>query len=170
MTDEAADDALQEAFVKVLRSGKRFSQRQQAVNYLYRAVLTSAIDIYRKRRRRVSRFQAGPDNLQESDELAGDSRRHCSLPDPLENLLERERRGWEQALVREVRRAWESLPAPQREAIDLALNRNGKSFRAVCAEAGIPYSTARSRMLVGIDQIRKHLNRKHFLAWKRIRS
>ena len=52
------------------------------------------------------------------------------------------------------------LPSVQREALEFAFNGNHQKLRDVCREKGIPYSTVRSRVTVGIDRIRRRLEAK----------
>ncbi len=167
---DAVEDVLQESFARALAARRRFSGRREALNYLNRVVINTSIDFYRKRRRHLLRFHpvdpAGPP-LEELVGRAGSDRRS---PTPLERLLSRERLQAQESVLRHVHDALTDLPRGQRDAIDLLLNRNGRSCREVCAEAGIPYSTARSRMLGGIDRIRRQLlDREDFRQLMRMR-
>lgn len=166
---DVVEDVLQESFARALAARRRFSGNRETLNYLNRVVVNTSIDFYRKRRRHLLRFQpvdpAGPPLEELGGREAGDRR----PPTPLERLLHRERRRAEGTVLRRVNQALTDLPRVQRDAIDLLLNRNGRSCREVCAEAGIPYSTARSRMLGGIDRIRRELDCEDFRELMRMR-
>ncbi len=167
---DRAEDALQEAFARALASRRRFSDPREALNFLNRVVVNTSIDLYRKRRRRLRRFRSVEPDGPPLEELAENGRNGRPREDPLGRLLARERRRLEQMLLQEAADALKALPRAQREAIGLLLNRNGRSCREVCAEAGIAYSTARSRMLGGIDRIRRRLmEREDFRRLERMR-
>lgn len=59
--------------------------------------------------------------------------------------------------LRELRAGLKSLSREQREAIRIMFERNGRPIKQTCADLGIPYSTVRSRMLTGIEVLRRHL-------------
>ncbi len=157
--DDLVDDALQEAFTRALESGRECSEEREALNFLNRVLINTSIDLYRKRKRSCRIFRAAPDPWEDSVSHGIGTVQPQEHEDPLAGLLRKERRHLEQSLLEEVQVALEELPRGQRQAISLLLNRNGKSCREVCAEAGIPYSTVRSRMRGGIDRIRAVVRR-----------
>ncbi len=61
------------------------------------------------------------------------------------------------SILKEVRKTLGELPPEQREAIDIAFNRNHRKIKDICTEKAIPYSTIRSRVTAGIDHIRRQL-------------
>lgn len=150
----SVEDVLQEAFLRVLRTRRRFANRQEAYNYLRRAVLNTSIDSYRRLQRQNSRFdtQNGERRTQRYAERGSD---------PLSLILIREASERHSRLVREVEKALHSLQPKQREAVEVFFRRESTlKLKEFCQEQGVPYSTLRSRMLQGIDQIREHLRKR----------
>jgi RNA polymerase sigma-70 factor, ECF subfamily len=158
-----ADDVLQEAFARVLKSGREFSCPQEAFKYLRTAVLNTAIDFYRRIRRQ--RDAAAVRALEAP--LAYTSR----YEDPLGILIREEETRQRDELIDEVRLALDRLPSQQREAIRIFFDPNrGSTIKDVCLESGVPYSTLRSRMLQGIDGIRAHLRARGLHGFKKERT
>jgi len=150
----SVEDILQEAFLKVLKTRKRFSNQQEAFNYLRRAVLNTAIDSYRKLKRQNSRFDTRDGERK--------TRGYAEIgADPLSLLLTNEEAKTHSRLVSEVERALDSLQPKQREAVEAFFRRESTlKLKEFCQEQGVPYSTLRSRMLQGIDQIRAYLQQR----------
>jgi len=71
--------------------------------------------------------------------------------------METEKDEAKKSILKEVRKTLGELPPEQREAIDIAFNRNHRKIKDICTEKGIPYSTIRSRVTAGIDHIRRQL-------------
>ncbi len=143
----SVDDVLQEAFVKLLESNKHFSNSNEAYNYMRKVVLNTSIDYYRcLRRRNAYSLNSGNPSSLSSD-----------APNPLNLLIEREKGEVRNSLLKEVRKTLGELPPEQREAIDIAFNRNHRKIKDICTEKGIPYSTIRSRVTAGVDHIRRQL-------------
>ena len=67
--DALADDALQEAFVKVLRAGNSLAEIEEPLRWLYRIVDRTCLDALRKRRRAID-----PVNRADEEEPTGDRR------------------------------------------------------------------------------------------------
>jgi len=144
------DDVLQEAFIKLLESNKRFSNKNEAYNYMRKVVLNTSIDHYRCRRRRNA-YSLNPGNPASLS---------SSAPNPLNLLIENERDEVKNSILKEVRKTLGKLPPEQKEAIDIAFNRNHRKIKDICTERAIPYSTIRSRVTAGIDHIRRQLTLK----------
>jgi len=142
------DDVLQESFVKLLESNKHFSNPNEAYNYMRKVVLNTSIDHYRCLRRwnAYSLNPGNPSSLSSSD------------PNPLNLLIEKEKGEVKNSILKEVRKTLGELPPEQREAIDIAFNRNHRKIKDICTEKGVPYSTIRSRVTAGIDHIRRQLS------------
>jgi RNA polymerase sigma factor (sigma-70 family) len=143
----SVDDVLQEAFVKLLESNKHFSSPNEAYNYMRKVVLNTSIDHYRCLRRRNA-YSLHPGHL---------SSQSSNVPNPLNLLIEKESVEVKNSILKEVRKTLAELPPEQREAIDIAFNRNRRKIKDICTEKGIPYSTIRSRVTAGIDHIRRQL-------------
>lgn len=145
------EDVLQEAFARVLKSGRDFSCPQEAFKYLRTAVLNTAIDFYRRIRRQRESAAAQAEEAR----FSYASGQH---KDPLGILILEEETRKRDQLLDEVRAAMNRLTPQQRQAIQIFFDSNrGSTIKDVCRESGVPYSTLRSRMLQGIDQIRAHL-------------
>ena len=141
------DDVLQESFVKLLESNKHFSNKNEAYNYMRKVVLNTSIDHYRCLRRRNA-YSLNPGNP---------ASLFSSAPNPLNLLIEKERDEVKNSILKEVRKTLGELPPAQKEAIDIAFNRNHRKIKDICTEKAIPYSTIRSRVTAGIDHIRRQL-------------
>ncbi len=126
----SVDDVLQEAFVKLLESNKHFSNPNEAYNYMRKVVLNTSIDHYRCLRRRNA-YSLNPGNP---------SSLSSNAPNPLNLLIEKEKGEVNNSLLKEVRKTLGALPPEQREAIDIAFNRNHRKIKDICTERGIPYS------------------------------
>lgn len=152
LDQSSIDDVLQEAFARVLQSRKDFLDRQEAFHYLRKTVLSTTIDLYRRSRRYSSKIIDCHDPPEFS---------HYSLekdPDPLGLLILQEQDDKRRSLVNQVKTELGQLPPSQRQAIELFFGRSKeKKLKEICKEAGIPYSTLRSRMIRGVDQIRLRL-------------
>lgn len=146
------DDVIQDAFLRVLESGREFESEQEAFLYLKKTVLHRSIDAYRTIRRRSQKH---------SDPKA---RQACGYgrskhdEDPLSALLLKEESEDTNQLRSAVKAAMSNLTSKQREAIEVFFFRRGKKLQDLCKETGVPYSTLRSRMLNGIDRIRDYLS------------
>lgn len=158
---DAAEDVLQESFARVLRAGKTFQTEGQALGFVRRTIVNTNIDHYRRRRAQ----RLGPGHVSLSSTQVSDSQAYPDLAyqDPLERLLTREVDAATEEILKETRKALRELKPEHRQAIEafFSTHRGAKQF---CRQNNIPYSTLRSRMLVGIDLIRKRLSRKGLLA------
>ncbi|MCH7805045.1 MAG: RNA polymerase sigma factor [Acidobacteria bacterium] len=143
----SVDDVLQESFIKLLNSNKQFFNQNEAYNYMRKVVLNTTIDHYRclRRRNAYSLNSGNPYPLS------------SSAPNPLNLLIEKEKDEVRNSILKEVRKTLGKLPPEQREAIDIAFNRNHRKIKDICTEKAIPYSTIRSRVTAAIDQIRRQL-------------
>ncbi|GAB4243593.1 MAG: sigma-70 family RNA polymerase sigma factor [Acidobacteriota bacterium] len=155
---EAPEDILQEAYLRAVQAGRSFPSAQEAFHYLRRVVISTAIDHVRKAKRRPE-----PVAYEEATPYF-----HSSLDsrDPLDLLIREEEASARIRLVNEVHHALHLLPEEQRQAIAhfFAPDGRGHLMRS-CQELGIPYSTLRSRMLRGIDNLRRILSRKPEAQW-----
>ena len=148
--ESTVEDILQDTYTNLLRRQREFATKEEAFNYLRRAVINTSIDYFRSARRRQSRLTA----LENWAHPALTS----SWSDPERSLLEKEQELYRQDLISDVQKALGKLTREQRQAIDLIFGkREEKTLKEVCKERGIPYSTLRSRMLAGVDRIRRYL-------------
>ena len=136
-----AEELVQEVFLKVWRSSVSFdSARGSFSTWLYRVTRSVALDLYRKRGRRVRPFSDGQLHIAgERDPSAG----------PQEVVDE----SW---LSWRVSRALEVLDAPHREVIDLAYF-SGLSQREISERTGVPLGTVKTRTASAYKSLREEL-------------
>ena len=155
------EDVLQETITKVLQKKRKFEDQHEAANYLRRAVINNSIDAFRKKQRYLKHFIARDYNSSEMADRKSE--------DALSFLIKEETIEQRSKLNREVRKAVKLLSPPQQEAISIFFDHNSpKKVKEECRRKGIPYSTARSRMLKGIDNIRKHLRGRGIEGFKNL--
>ena len=130
--DALAQDAVQEAFLGVWRAAGRFSaERAKPSTWVLTLVHRRAVDLVRREeRRRV-------DPLDPAAEAAAET---ADTPD---QLVRREA----------VRQALATLPAEQREAIELAYY-GGYTQSELAERLGQPLGTIKSRMFAGLARLR----------------
>ena len=136
-----AEELVQEVFLKVWRSSGTFdSSRGSFSTWLYRVTRSVALDLYRKRARRVRPVADGQLHIAaERDPSAG----------PQEVVDE----SWESW---RVSRALEVLDAPHREVIDLAYF-SGLSQREISERTGVPLGTVKTRTASAYKSLRREL-------------
>jgi RNA polymerase sigma-70 factor, ECF subfamily len=136
-----AEELVQEVFLKVWRSSSTFDpSRGSFSSWLYRVTRSVALDLYRKRARRVRPVSDGQSPIAaERDPSAG----------PQEVVDE----SW---LSWRVSRALEVLDAPHREVIDLAYF-SGLSQREISEQTGIPLGTVKTRTASAYKSLRREL-------------
>lgn len=151
------DDVLQEAFARLLRAKRTFSNETEAVYYMRAAVTNTAIDWYRRNRRYSSTFKSGVTAVHD-----------CSIGStPLELLLRKESARHQQQLLARLRMALDQLPAEDRVAVDAYFGEQRRPLHQICRELGISYGKLRYRLFRAIDRIRGILREEGFqeLSW-----
>ncbi len=128
-----AEEAVQEAFLSVWRSASRFDgERGSARTWLLTLVHHRAVDLVRRAaKRREEPMKAPPESGA------------ASTPEAAELRAERRR----------VRAALDSLPAGQRQAIELAYY-GGYSQSQIARLLSLPLGTIKSRMFAGLSRLR----------------
>jgi RNA polymerase sigma-70 factor, ECF subfamily len=136
-----AEELVQEVFLKVWRSSNTFDPTRGSFStWLYRVTRSVALDLYRKRARRVRPVSDGQLHIAaERDSSAG----------PQEVVDE----SW---LSWRVSRALEVLDAPHREVIDLAYF-GGLSQREISEQTGVPLGTVKTRTASAYKSLRGEL-------------
>ncbi len=135
----AAEDAVQDVFVSLVRSRPTFRLHGSLRSYLATCVLNRARDYLRKGKRRGPVECAAADRPVASDTASPDGR-----------LLSNER-------SRLVARALARLPEEQREVIALHLNGQLR-LREIAKLQDVPLTTVRGRYRHGINRLRSILN------------
>lgn len=136
---EAAEDALQEAFVKVWHHAGQFDpQRARPMTWLINVVRNQAIDQLRRQRGERERTRA----LDEAD---------AELPDPQALAPEQ---ALDDSLARlRIHTCMGRLSATQRQALALTYYQ-GWQHQEIAAAMQVPLSTAKSWVRRGLDQLR----------------
>jgi RNA polymerase sigma-70 factor, ECF subfamily len=136
-----AEELVQEVFLKVWRSSNTFdSARGSFSTWLYRVTRSVALDLYRKRGRRIRPVSDG-------DPYLGSARDPSAGP---QEVVDESWLSWR------VSRALEVLDAPHREVIDLAYF-GGLSQREISERTGVPLSTVKTRTASAYKSLREEL-------------
>lgn len=147
----AAEDLIQEVFLKAWRSFHTFQQGTNARAWLYKILMNAYIDSYRRASREpelVDHEDVGDFYLYAKAQESDDLRR---AGDPEEMLLSK-------IMDADVKAALEAVPEPFRMAVILA-DLEEFSYREIAEILGIPIGTVMSRLYRG----RRHLQR---LLWE----
>jgi len=140
-----AEELTQEVFVRLWRSASSFEpERGRVSTWLLRIAHNLALN---ELRRRQSRPVVAPDTDWDSTSAALTDTSGESDPSLVAALRER---------AEVVRQALRQLPAPQREAIELAFF-GGLSQSEVAAALGAPLGTIKSRIRLGMQRLRELL-------------
>jgi RNA polymerase sigma-70 factor (ECF subfamily) len=136
-----AEELTQEVFLKVWRSSGTFDPARGSFStWLFRVTRSAALDLHRKRARRVHPVPEGDSQiLAARDDSAG----------PQEIVDE----SW---LTWRVSRALDALDAPHREVIELAYF-GGLSQREISLRTGVPLGTVKTRTARAFKSLREGL-------------
>ena len=136
-----AEELTQEVFLKVWRSSGTFDPARGSFStWLFRVTRSAALDLHRKRARRVHPVPEGDSQiLAARDDSAG----------PQEIVDE----SW---LTWRVSRALDALDAPYREVIELAYF-GGLSQREISLRTGVPLGTVKTRTARAFKSLREGL-------------
>lgn len=136
----AAEDCLQDVFLKLARDSASLGVRTNLTSYLSSCVLNRARDELRKGGRQAP---GGADMLEEQGDPAAN---------PGEQVEERDE-------AFRIRRALARLPREQREAVVLHLQ-DGMAFRRIGRLQSVSGNTASSRYRYGIRKLQQLLDRR----------
>lgn len=138
-----AEDLVQEAYLKAFRSFRRFRPGTNFKAWIYRILVNSSIDFYRRR----SRQPLISELTEEAPAPAGAPERHRLL-DNMEAL--------DAFVGDDVRRALDELPPAHRIVVLLA-DIEGFKYREIASILGIPIGTVMSRLHHARRQLRRAL-------------
>jgi len=138
--DEAeADDLLQEIFMQIWRQASNYSQKKgQALGWIVTLTRRRAIDRLRKRQA----YHRVTERLELETEHQPDAWLHNRIDD---DILQDDLRQF-------LRQRIESLPALQRQAIDLAFFK-GMSQREIAVHTNTPLGTIKTRLELGLRKL-----------------
>lgn len=137
-----ADDAVQEVMLTLLDAPHLLSSVDRLGGWLLTMVRRRAIDLVRSETRRTAR-ESGVEEL-----FAG-------VPDP-EAWMDRDE------VAHAVASALEELPVAQREAF-VASALEGRTFKEIAQETGVPMGTLMARKKRAVDHIRVRLEKRGLL-------
>jgi len=141
----AAEDLLQEVFVRVWRGRERFEARGNLAGWLFTIARRLCIDHSEKAARRRTESLEAP---------AGDGRMLADrIPDPAASP---ERSAEGASARRQIEEAVAALPEEQREVF-LMREYGGMSFKQIAETTGVPLGTALARMRYAVLKLRKVL-------------
>ncbi len=139
-----AEELLQEVFFRAWQQGGSFrASKGTFLTWLLSITHNMAIDEVRKRKRRPQRSDSDDPDLV----LA-------SVPDSGPSV---EDEVWLRALRERIGRALDTLPAAQREAIELAYFK-GMTHREIAETLNEPLGTIKTRMRLGMQKLRDQLD------------
>ncbi|MGH2901666.1 MAG: RNA polymerase sigma factor, partial [Solirubrobacteraceae bacterium] len=140
-TSERADEAVQDAFLRLWRSRATYNPAYgSARTWIFALIRRSCIDSFRRHRR--------GDALRASDAHLRD----VAAPESPEDAAERDHDG------RQVRAALRRISVAQREVIVLAYF-GGLTHVEIAARLDVPLGTVKGRMRLGMTNVRHELSR-----------
>jgi|SRR5215211_6113695 len=136
-----AEGLVQEVFLKVWRSADTFdSSRGRLSTWLYRVTRSCALDLYRKRARKVHQIPDGDPHIAAMKDSS----------DGPQQIVDESWLSWR------VSRALEALDAPHREVKELAFF-GDLSQREISRLTGVPLGTVKTRTARGFKTLRAEL-------------
>ena len=144
-----AEDVLQETFWRVWKSASAYeTERGSFTGWLFRIARNLAIDAHRRTNVRPQALSS----LANSDVLADQT------PDPDSDVVEQAQMDFKN---RQVRTALASLPAVQRQVIELAYF-YGMTRQKIAEATGEALGTIHTRARLGLQKLREELDRTEF--------
>jgi len=140
-SETEADDAVQEVMLSVLEAPHLLPGVESMLGWLYTLVRRRCVDIIRSDVRRKAR-----------EEAAVNMERLFDGADDPASMMEKDE------VIRLVAKAVDELPKPQRE-IFVANAMEGRTFREIAEETGVPPGTLMARKKRAVDAIRRRLKR-----------
>lgn len=144
--DDAAEDILQEVFLRMHARGATVRAEEKLAGWLYQVTRNAIMDHYRQRQRLADR----------SVPLPPDAAERFAMPEGEEGDAETEREQRIQALLPCVRAMVQALPEPYREAL-LLTEFAGLTQKALADQVGLSFSGAKSRVQRAREKVRSLL-------------
>lgn len=141
-----AEDVVQEAFLRLWhQAGSYQASRGTVRSWLLSIVHHRAIDVLRSREHRSERDLP----LERAESVPGST-----------DVWQQVSRSLDREVIHE---ALASIPAVQREAIELAYF-GGYTYTEIAAMMNVPLGTVKSRLRLGLERMRAYLERRHIEA------
>ncbi len=137
---QAAEDAVQEAFLRAWRALDRFDQKAELSTWLYRIAINAAVDMRRERQRH------GAMTAQLPEDLGGQITARSGEPDAHRHAVARD-------AVRRARQAIDELPDAERTAI-LLRHFEGCSIAEIARALGGGESAAKQAVFRAVRKLR----------------
>ena len=137
---EAAEDIIQDVFMKIWNNREKLSEIENLNAFLYRIAQNRPIDELR----RFSR-----DTLA-MDEMLSDSEDNSEVTTPYEDMISKE-------VAKSYREAVNHLP-PQQQKVFILHKEQGRPIQEIADEMNISYFTVQSHMKKAIANMRKYLS------------
>jgi len=141
-----AEDILQEVFFELVEANRLLMPIEHVTGWLFRVARNRIVDLFRKRRH--ERFSAAVE-VEHGERLALED----LMPSPDDGPEAIHARA---ALLDELEAAINELPAEQRQVF-VAHELEGRSFKELAAESGIPLNTLLSRKRYAVLRLRERL-------------
>src|SRR5262245_15671593 len=136
----AAEDAVQEAFLRAWRALSRFDERAELSTWLYRIAINAAVDVRRERKRH------GAMDAQLPEDLDGQLAARSGAPDAHRHAVSRD-------AVSRARKAIDELPDAERTAI-LLRHFEGCSIAEIALALGGGESAAKQAVFRAVRKLR----------------
>jgi len=150
---EAAEDALQEIFLRVVKNAPRYERRAKFTTWLYTIARNYCIDASRKARYRRTTSLSDPVGGEDSSR---------SLEETVEGKEpEPDRSAHNLHLRAAIAEAIDALGDEQREVF-LLREHSGLPFKEIAEVTGVPENTVKSRMRYALEKLRDTLRAKGY--------
>ncbi len=144
-----AEELLQDVFLKVVKSRKRYEPSAKFTTWLYQIARNGCIDHFRKMKHRKLTSLSQP--IDDDEDMSVETTIPHSSPSPEKNAHMGE-------LAGVLKKAIDSLPDEQREIFLMREDLN-LSFAEIAETLKCPINTAKSRMRYALEHLRKSLKR-----------
>lgn len=144
-----AEELLQDVFLKVVKSRKRYEPSAKFTTWLYQIARNGCIDHFRKMKHRKLTSLSQP--LDDDEDISVETTISHSSPSP-------EKKAHMGELAEVLKKAIDALPDEQREIFLMREDLN-LSFAEIAETLKCPVNTAKSRMRYALEHLRKSLKR-----------